>query len=433
MSESAAVLAGVASQQQADRALAYLRANDWSSHGSLDVSPATPNQVISPVYEPLPSGFEAAARLSGDDPGELGFDTGLQLIRQFWDWILGQDPGSTFWEKASEDGTPPLAQFESLAHGWASSPTVTLTSDVLGVTPTSAGFATYSVIPHPAGPSWAQGSVPTPQGSIGVSWKSHTGSFGMSITAPAGTTGAAAVPTFGRQVRVTVDGHLAWDAGTSAGYGAHTDGTFVYVEGLGAGSHSVTSTYVSAAAAAVTVAAAPVTLDGAPGGLDHVAVTVTGIAPGTLDGALTVSAPAGWTAEPASVPVSPHSDGRVASASADFYVQVPSDAGSGQYPLTFTFSGDGTTASASASVQVSLYSFSDGTTDGYQATVTLTSGSQTLTTTVPVPANAWTPVDVDVSSWAYRDDITGISVSYAAVGSTTPWSMQFQIDDVGWS
>jgi hypothetical protein len=40
---------------------------------------------------------------------------------------------------------------------------------------------------------------------------------------------------------------------------------------------------------------------------------------------------------------------------------------------------------------------------------------------------------VDVSSWAYRDDITKISVSYAAVGSTTPWSMQFQIDDVGWS
>jgi hypothetical protein len=504
-----AILAGVASQQQADRALAYLRANDWSTYGSLDVSPATPNSVITPDYEPLPSGFEAAARLSGDDPTELGFDTGLQLISQFWGWMLTQDPGSTFWEKVSEDGTPVLGSFESLAHGWASSPTVTLTNDVLGVTPTSAGFATYSVIPHPADLSWAQGSVPTSHGSIGVSWKSQAASFWLKIDSPAGTTGEAAVPTFGRQVRVMVDGHLAWDAGTSLGYGAHTDGSFVYLEGLGAGSHVVTSTYVSAAATVVSVAAAPVTLAGSPGDVEHVAVTVTGIAPGSLDGELKVSAPAGWTAEPASVPVTLAADGKVASASADFYVQVPSDAAGGEYPLTFTFSGDGATASASASVAVSLYSFGDGTTDGwtagrnvssvsavtsfangpgtpydseyaldassddvaassprtvqvapstplnltgaktfyayvngyggapgatgYQATVTLTSGSQTLTTTVPVAANAWTPVDVDVSSWAYRDDITGISVSYAAVGSTTPWSMQFQIDDVGWT
>jgi hypothetical protein len=504
-----AILAGVASQQQADSALAYLRANDWSAYGSLDVSPSTPNPVISPVYEPLPSGFEAAARLTGDDPEELGFDTGLQLTRQFWGWMLGQDPGSTFWEKVSENGTPALGSFESLAHGWASSPTVTLTNDVLGVTPTTAGFATYSVIPHPADLAWAQGSVPTPHGSIGVSWDSGPARFGMKVSAPAGTTGEVAVPTFGRQVRVTVDGHLAWDAGTAVGYGAHSDGTFVYLEGLGAGNHVVTSTYVSAAPTAVTVDPAPVTLSGSPGDLEHVAVTVTGIARGTVSGALTLSAPVGWTAEPASVPVSLHADGRVASASADFYVQVPPGAGSGQYPLTFTFRGGGATASASATVGVSLYSFSDGTTggwqaganvssvsavtsfadgpgtpydssyaldaasdsvsasaprtvsvtpstplnlsgaktffayvdgyggapgaSGYQATVTLTSGSQTLTNTVPVTANEWTPVDVDVSSWAGRSDITGISVSYAAVGSTTSWSMHFQIDDVGWT
>jgi hypothetical protein len=70
---------------------------------------------------------------------------------------------------------------------------------------------------------------------------------------------------------------------------------------------------------------------------------------------------------------------------------------------------------------------------GYQATVTLTSGSQTLTTTVPVSNDTWNRVNVDVSSWAYRNDITGISVSYAAVGSTTPWSMHFQVDDVGYT
>jgi serine/threonine protein kinase, bacterial len=70
---------------------------------------------------------------------------------------------------------------------------------------------------------------------------------------------------------------------------------------------------------------------------------------------------------------------------------------------------------------------------GYAATVTLSSGSQSLTTTTPVNANAWNLVSVPVSSWAYRDQVTGISVSYAASGSDTPWYFHFQVDDVGYT
>jgi hypothetical protein len=308
---------------------------------------------------------------------------------------------------------------------------------------------------------------------------------------------------------VTVDGHLAWDAGRSVGYQAHSDGTFVYVEGLKPGRHVVTGHFITAPATAVQVDAAPVTLNGSPGTTAHVAVTVTGLAAGKLNGTLAVSAPAGWTAEPGSVPVSLDADGRVASADADIQLRVPGTAQSGDYPIRLTFTGGGTTATATATMHVSLYSFTDGTTDGwqaganvtsvaavtgfangpghpynssyaldaasasgpasapktvrvslgtplnlsaaktffayvdgyggapgaggYQATVTLTSGSQTLTTTVPVSNDSWNRVGVDVSSWAYRNDITGISISYAAVGSTTPWSMHFQVDDVGYT
>jgi hypothetical protein len=504
-----AILTGVASPDQAQRALAYLRANNWSTLGSLTVAPSAPNPVMSPAYEPLPSGFEASARLTGTDPAELGFDTGLQLTRQFWGWMLSQDPGSTYWEKASPAGTPQIGQFESLAHGWASSPTVTLTSQVLGVSPASAGYATYSVIPHPASLTWAQGSVPTPHGALTASWDSQPGSFGMKIDAPAGTSGEAAIPTFGRQVRVTVDGHLAWAGGKPLGYQAHSDGTFVYVEGLRPGRHVVTGHFTTAPATIVQVDAAPVTLNGSPGGTAHVAVTVTGLAAGRLTGRLAVSAPAGWTAQPGSVPVSLDARGRVASANAGFDLRVPATVPSGDYPIRFTFTGDGTTATAAATMRVALYSFADGTTGGwqaganvtsvstvtgfangpghpydgayaldaasasapasaprtvqvtpatpldlsaaktffayvdgyggapgatgYQATVTLTSGSQTLTKTVPVSNDTWNPVDVDVSSWAYRDHVTGISVSYAATGSTTPWSMHFQVDGVGWT
>ena len=69
----------------------------------------------------------------------------------------------------------------------------------------------------------------------------------------------------------------------------------------------------------------------------------------------------------------------------------------------------------------------------YRAAVTLTSGSHTLTRTVPVLCNTWNRVAVRVSSWAYRDHVTGISVSYTGIGSATPWYPHFQIDDVGYT
>lgn len=508
-----AILTGVASQQQADDALAYLRANDWSSYGSLDVSPSTPNSVISPVYEPLPSGFEEEARLSGTDPAELTYDTGLQLTSQYWGYMLSQDPGSTFWEKVAANGTPSIAQFESLAHGWASAPTQTLTNQVLGVTPTSAGFATYSVVPHPGSVSWAQGSVPTPHGSITASWQAAADSFGLNITSPAGTTAQAAVPTFGRQVTVTVDGQVAWANGKAVGYGAHTDGSFVYVEGLTPGSHVVNGTYTSPVQTAVQVAASPATQAAVPGDIEGVSATVTGLAAGTLSGTLSVAGPQGWDAEPSSVPVSINAGGRVGSATQNLYLQVPAGTPTGSYPLTVTFTGGGVTATTTAAVQVTnattVYSFNDGTTDGwtagqnvtsvsavtsfpdgpgtpydskyalnatcegvaadqprtvtvspstpldlgsaktffayvdgyggapgatgYTATITLTSGSgQTLTTTTDISHDAWNEVTLDVSSWGGRSDVTGISVSFQATGSTVGWTCGFQVDHVGY-
>jgi hypothetical protein len=70
---------------------------------------------------------------------------------------------------------------------------------------------------------------------------------------------------------------------------------------------------------------------------------------------------------------------------------------------------------------------------GYTATVTLTSGGNSMTKTVPVLGNSWNPVAVSVASWPYRDHVTGISVTFAGVGSTTPWNPNFQIDDVGYT
>jgi hypothetical protein len=239
-----AVLTGVASPEQARRAMEYLHASSWSTYGALTVSPSTPNAAVKPFYEPLPSGFEASARLAVSDASGAEQRRALELMRTFWGYQLAQDPGGTFWEKADLAGQPGIQQFTSLAHGWAAGPTTSLTNQVLGVEPTGAGFSTYSIRPAPGGLSWAQGRVPTPHGAIDASWRATSHGFTLKAAAPAGTTGRLAVPTSGRKMRVVLDGHTVWDGRRPVG-GAHatTDGVNVYVAGVRAGHHTLTGSF----------------------------------------------------------------------------------------------------------------------------------------------------------------------------------------------
>ncbi|AMM20975.1 hypothetical protein AX769_13575 [Frondihabitans sp. PAMC 28766] len=234
-----AVLTGVASGAQATRALAYLKAKNWSTDGSLSVSPSTPGGPQAPNYEPLPSGFEATARL--DSATTASQDLGEQLIKTYWGGQLAQDPGSTFWEKAATDGTPGLGDFTSLAHGWASTPTVALTQQVLGVTPTSGGYATFSVAPRPGTVSWSEGSVPTPHGSIAASWRKSASQFALTVSVPRSTSATLAVPS-SASATVTLDGHVVWAHGRSVGHsGAAFASGSVSVAGVGAGTHRLVS------------------------------------------------------------------------------------------------------------------------------------------------------------------------------------------------
>lgn len=233
-----AVLAGIAGPDRAGRAMDYLKRNSWGQYGALTVSPSTPNASIKPSYEPLPSGFEADARLTAGDPSGGTQKSALELLRTFWGHQLAQDPGGTFWEKADANGEPGIKQFTSLAHGWASGPTVTLSNQVLGVQPTGPGFSTYAIVPHPGGLTWAQGSIPTPHGDITASWRSRAGGFVLDATAPRGTSGRLAVPTGGKKVRVTLDGVTVWNGSRAVGGAkATTDGAQVYVDGVRSGHH----------------------------------------------------------------------------------------------------------------------------------------------------------------------------------------------------
>jgi hypothetical protein len=70
---------------------------------------------------------------------------------------------------------------------------------------------------------------------------------------------------------------------------------------------------------------------------------------------------------------------------------------------------------------------------GYQARVVLHSGSAERSLTAPITNDTWNRLDLDVSGWAPRNDITSIDVSFSGVGSTVAWGGRFQIDDLQWT
>lgn len=230
-----AVLTGVADQDQARSSLAYLRAHNWSTYGSLMVPPGTAGDIPS-HYEPFPSGFEVDARFAtkGDT------DSALALMRTYWGYQLTQDPGSTFWEKTDLNGQPAIGSFTSLAHGWASEPTTSLTTQVLGVQPTAPGFSRYLVQPHPADLRWAKGSVPTPHGAIRVHWTQHADAMDLTVSAPPGTQGRIAIPVTATANQVTLDGHVVW--ARSGPSSADLQDGYVVVTGLPAGTHRLAAT-----------------------------------------------------------------------------------------------------------------------------------------------------------------------------------------------
>jgi hypothetical protein len=362
-----AVLTGVASPAQAAGALAYLRVNDWSTYGSLTVSPSTPNSAISPGYEPLPSGFEAEDRLGDTDP--LSQLQGEALLDAYWGYELQQDPGSTYWEAMNTAGQPAIGQFTSLAHGWAAAPTIALTSDTLGVIPTGGGYSTFDVVPHPGDLTWAQGVVPTPHGAISASWQANSGGFALKVGVPKQTTARLAVPTSGARVVVLLDGREVWNGSAPVGGArASTDGTAVYVAGVGAGGHTLVARRISPVPTRLSLVATASTSSTTADSTVNVQADLGAVAQNTVDVTVSTRAPAGWRVTPGGPRVRLETPGIAASGGTQLQVAIPADAKPGPYQLTVTASGGGARAVQTVPITVTPpgYDFDSGT-QGWQA------------------------------------------------------------------
>jgi alpha-L-rhamnosidase len=210
---SLAVLYGVAPASDDASILAKLKTSLWTNqYGPVPFSAGT---GYSQEPSPYISGYELDARLATGDTADAE-----QLLTTLWGHMIapGPDQTGTMWELVNTDGTPGFGSFTSLSHGWASTPASALPGYVLGIQPSSPGYASWTVAPHPGDLSWAEGQVPTPHGTLGVKWGLRDGVFTLAVTAPGGTKGTVVIPAgAARHAAVTVNGQVAWRNGSSAG------------------------------------------------------------------------------------------------------------------------------------------------------------------------------------------------------------------------
>jgi len=159
-------------------------------------------------------------------------DDALSTVRDMWGGMIKYGGTTTFevyrpsWNSfLGPNDAVPNAQcgIVSLCHPWGAGPVKWLNEEVLGIVPTSPGFATYDILPHPGRTlKRVEGTTPTPRGDIRARFDVATGEG--AVTAPAGTRGRIGIPKVEKTItRILVNGRLAWD------------GAFHPVPGLGGG------------------------------------------------------------------------------------------------------------------------------------------------------------------------------------------------------
>jgi alpha-L-rhamnosidase len=225
---ASAVFEGVAPAKKVSSILANLKNALWTQYGPLSF---TANTGFHAYISPYASKVELQARLSTGDT-----DNAFQLLHNVWGLMAADGPNYTAadWEVIAPDGTPGFGGFTSLAHGWASGATASLSGYVLGIRPVSAGYQTWIIQPRPGALSWALGRAPTPYGPIDLKWGQDSDVFVIQVDAPSGTSGTIGIPISKGHSKVVVNGKTAWENGQAVEktFSAETDSEFIYLKNL---------------------------------------------------------------------------------------------------------------------------------------------------------------------------------------------------------
>jgi alpha-L-rhamnosidase len=99
-------------------------------------------------------------------------------------------------------------------HAWTSYPGYLFQKYILGIQPTSGGFATFDVRPETGGLTFAEGAVPTVKGLITTRWeKSANGEFSLSVNVPANSRASIYLPKLSKgDSTITESGKRLWPA-----------------------------------------------------------------------------------------------------------------------------------------------------------------------------------------------------------------------------
>lgn len=198
-----AVLSGIATGARARSVLTRMARALTTPVGRRSVSEGAPRSYTA-RYSPFMGSLNLQAEFEHGATSDA-----LAYIRSFWGRMVRSDPGNVIWERPDDRGQ--LTSSDSAAHAWSTGPTAWLSRYVLGVEPTTDGFATWSVSPQLGDLRWAQGAVPTPKGEIEVAWKrGRARRFQLTVTAPRGTRGVVSVPRLGAKQTIALDGEIVW-------------------------------------------------------------------------------------------------------------------------------------------------------------------------------------------------------------------------------
>jgi hypothetical protein len=184
------------------------------------------------------------------------YDDAISTIKDEWGGQIKYG-GTTFfevyrpsWNLALGKNDPPINGqngYTSLCHPWSAGVTTWLTEEVLGIKPTSPGFSTFDILPHPGSLlTNVSGNVLTPHGNISAGFNLATGLCKVSI--PGGTSCRVGIPRATKEiVSININGSLVWtkskhkklnNIGTSS-----EDNNFVYFTNLKPGIYNFTVEY----------------------------------------------------------------------------------------------------------------------------------------------------------------------------------------------
>ena len=118
-------------------------------------------------------------------------------------WRHMVDSGTTITWEAWDQRYKPNQDWN---HAWGAAPANLLPRFVLGVQVSRPGWSEAEIQPHPGGLRFASGTVPTPKGTIRVSWKMAP-RFSLSAVLPPGMEAKVRLPANEGSRGVWIDGH----------------------------------------------------------------------------------------------------------------------------------------------------------------------------------------------------------------------------------